>query len=266
MTYEALQNGHRNILTNALLLFYQAGHRGQAQKIYNQLRELYPRAEFEVPLVNYARKRLLEELESINRDIPQIKIITIIDTSDYIQRSIRNVGSSAIYGGILAIIVLLVFLRNFRSTVIIATAIPVSIIATFALLYFGGFTLNIMTLGGLALGIGMLVDNAIVVLENIFRMRESGDFSERAAIEGAEEVTSAIIASTLTTMVVFLPLIFIRGMSGIMFKQLSIDVAFSLFCSLGAALTLVPMLSVRILPSAAAHILWRFPAPPSFPV
>jgi HAE1 family hydrophobic/amphiphilic exporter-1 len=193
----------------------------------------------------------LEELESINRDIPQIKIITIIDTSDYIQRSIRNVGSSAIYGGILAVIVLLVFLRNFRSTVIIATAIPVSIIATFALLYFGGFTLNIMTLGGLALGIGMLVDNAIVVLENIFRMRESGDFSERAAIEGTEEVTSAIMASTLTTMAVFLPLIFIRGMSGIMFKQLSIVVAFSLLCSLGAALTLVPMLSVRILPSAA---------------
>ena len=193
----------------------------------------------------------LKELEGINRDIPQIKIIPIVDTSDYIQRSIRNVGSSAIFGGILAVVVLLVFLRNLRSTVIIATAIPVSIIATFALLYFGGFTLNIMTLGGLALGIGMLVDNAIVVLENIFRMRESGDFSERAAIEGTEEVTSAIIASTLTTMVVFLPLIFIQGMSGIMFKQLSIVVAFSLFCSLGAALTLVPMLSVRILPSAS---------------
>jgi HAE1 family hydrophobic/amphiphilic exporter-1 len=193
----------------------------------------------------------LRELESINRDIPQIKIIPIVDTSDYIQRSIRNVGSSAIYGGVLAVIVLLVFLRNLRSTVIIATAIPVSIIATFALLYFGGFTLNIMTLGGLALGIGMLVDNAIVVLENIFRMRESGDYSERSAINGTEEVTSAIIASTLTTMVVFLPLIFIRGMSGIMFKQLSIVVAFSLLCSLGAALTLVPMLSVRILPSVA---------------
>jgi HAE1 family hydrophobic/amphiphilic exporter-1 len=199
----------------------------------------------------------LRELESINRDIPQIKIIPIVDTSDYIQRSIRNVGSSAIYGGILAVIVLLVFLRNLRSTVIIATAIPVSIIATFALLYFGGFTLNIMTLGGLALGIGMLVDNAIVVLENIFRMRESGDFSERAAVEGTEEVTSAIIASTLTTMVVFLPLIFIRGMSGVMFKQLSIVVAFSLLCSLGAALTLVPMLSVRILPSVAGENLQK---------
>jgi len=191
----------------------------------------------------------LKELESINRDIPQIKIIPMVDTSDYIQRSIKNVGSSAIFGGILAVITLLVFLRNFRSTVIIATAIPVSIIATFALLYFGGFTLNIITLGGLALGIGMLVDNAIVVLENIFRIRESGDPLEHAAINGTEEVTSAIIASTLTTMVVFLPLVFIRGMSGVMFKQLSIVVAFSLLCSLGAALTLVPMLSVRVLPS-----------------
>jgi len=191
----------------------------------------------------------LAELERINRDIPQIKIIPMIDTSDYIQRSIRNVGSSAIYGGILAVIVLLVFLRNLRSTIIIATAIPISIVATFALLYFGGFTLNIMTLGGLALGIGMLVDNAIVVLENIFRMRESGDLLERAAVNGAEEVTSAIIASTLTTMVVFLPLVFIRGMSGVMFKQLSVVVTFSLLCSLAVALTLVPTLSARILPS-----------------
>jgi HAE1 family hydrophobic/amphiphilic exporter-1 len=192
----------------------------------------------------------LAELERINRDIPQIKIIPIIDTSDYIQRSITNVGTSAIYGGILAIVVLLLFLRNFRSTIVIATAIPVSIIATFALLYFGHFTLNIMTLGGLALGIGMLVDNAIVVLENIFRMRESGDPLEGAAVNGAEEVTAAVIASTLTTMVVFLPLVFVRGMSGVMFKQLSIVVSFALLCSLAMALTLVPMLSARILPAA----------------
>jgi len=192
----------------------------------------------------------LAELERINRDIPQIKIIPIIDTSDYIQRSITNVGSSAIYGGILAIFVLLLFLRNFRSTIVIATAIPVSIIATFALLYFGNFTLNIMTLGGLALGIGMLVDNAIVVLENIFRMRESGELLENAAVNGAEEVTAAVIASTLTTMVVFLPLIFVRGMSGVMFKQLSIVVSFALLCSLAVALTVIPMLSARILPAA----------------
>jgi len=193
----------------------------------------------------------LKELERINHDIPQIKIIPTVDTSDYIQRSIRNVGSAAIYGGILAVIILLVFLRNLRSTVIIGTTIPISIIATFALLYFSNFTLNIMTLGGLALGVGMLVDNAIVVLENIFRLRESGDALEHATVDGAEEVTSAIIASTLTTVVVFLPLVFVRGMSGVMFKQLSIVVGFSLLCSLAAALTLVPMLCARILPSAS---------------
>ena len=199
----------------------------------------------------------LEELERINRDIPHITITSILDTSDYIKRSIKNVGSSAIYGGILAVFVLLLFLRNLRSTVVITTAIPVSIIATFALLYFGNFTLNIMTLGGLALGIGMLVDNAIVVLENIFRMRESGDLLEQAAVDGTEEVTNAIIASTLTTMVVFLPLIFIKGMSGVMFKQLSIVVSFSLLCSLAVALTLVPMLSARILPSASKEAACR---------
>jgi HAE1 family hydrophobic/amphiphilic exporter-1 len=199
----------------------------------------------------------LAELKRINRDIPQIKIIPIIDTSDYIQRSITNVGTSAIYGGMLAIVVLLLFLRNFRSTIVIATAIPVSIIATFALLYFGNFTLNIMTLGGLALGIGMLVDNAIVVLENIFRMRESGDLLEKAAVNGVEEVTAAVIASTLTTMVVFLPLIFVRGMSGVMFKQLSIVVSFALLCSLAVALTMVPMLSARILPAASSDDKFR---------
>ena len=192
----------------------------------------------------------LAELDRINRDIPQIKIIPIIDTSDYIVRSISNVGTSAIYGGLLAVVVLLLFLRNFRSTIVIAAAIPISIIATFALLYFGHATLNIMTLGGLALGIGMLVDNSIVVLENIFRMRESGEKLEHAAVNGAEEVTSAVIASTLTTLVVFLPLVFVRGMSGVMFKQLSVVVSFSLLCSLAVALTVVPTLSARILPAA----------------
>jgi HAE1 family hydrophobic/amphiphilic exporter-1 len=191
----------------------------------------------------------LKELERINEDFPQIKIVPIMDTSEYIKRSIENVGSSAMYGGLLAIGILLLFLRNLRSTIIIATAIPVSIIATFALLYFGNFTLNLMTLGGLALGIGMLVDNAIVVLENIYRLREEGRSLGHAAVEGAREVTAAVIASTLTTVMVFLPLVFMRGMSGVMFKQLSIVVAFSLLCSLAASLTLVPMLCARVLSS-----------------
>jgi HAE1 family hydrophobic/amphiphilic exporter-1 len=190
---------------------------------------------------------VLREIEKINRDIPQIHITAYIDTSDYIKRSISNVGKSILYGGLLAVIVLLFFLRNIPSTAIIATAIPISIVATFGLMYFGGFTLNLMTLGGLALGIGMLVDNAIVVLENIFRLRESGLGPKDAAVKGSEEVTSAVIASTLTTLAVFLPLIFVRGMSGVMFKQLSYVVGFALACSLAAALTLVPMLASRAL-------------------
>jgi hydrophobic/amphiphilic exporter-1 (mainly G- bacteria), HAE1 family len=117
--------------------------------------------------------RVLAEVERINADIPQLRLTPIIDTSDYIKRSITNVGTAALYGGIFAVCVLLFFLRNLRSTAVIAASIPVSVVGTFALIYFGGFTLNLMTLGGLALGIGMLVDNAIVVLENIFRLRES---------------------------------------------------------------------------------------------
>ena len=189
---------------------------------------------------------VLAEIERINADIPQIQITPIIDTSDYIKRSITNVGTTILYGGALAVLVLLLFLRNIPNTAIITTTIPISIVATFALMYFGGFTLNLMTLGGLALGVGMLVDNAIVVLENIFRLRESGQGPETAAVNGSREVIAAVIASTITTLVVFLPLIFVRGMAGVMFKQLSYVVSFSLACSLAVALTLVPMLTSRI--------------------
>ncbi len=192
-------------------------------------------------------RRVLQEIARINEDIPQIRITPIIDTSDYIQRSISNVASAALYGGLFAILVLLLFLRSIRSTAIVGAAIPISIIATFGLVYFGGFTLNIMTLGGLALGVGMLVDNSIVVVENIYRMREAGEDAEAAAVNGAEEVTAAIVASTLTTLVVFLPLFFVRGMAGVMFRQLAYVVSFALLCSLGVALTLVPMLASRFL-------------------
>ncbi len=194
----------------------------------------------------------LVEIERINRDIPQIEILPIIDSSEYIQSSIRNVGSAALWGGALAVLVLLFFLRDARSTAVIAVSIPVSIVATFVMIYFGDFTLNLMTLGGLALGIGMLVDNAIVVLENVSRRRGDGLPPLEAATDGAAEVTSAIVASTLTTMVVFLPLIFMRGMAGVMFKQFSFVVAFSLLCSLVTAMTLVPMLASRLLGARAS--------------
>ena len=204
-------------------------------------------------------KGVLRELEKVQRDIPQIEVIPIIDTSEYIENSISNLGRSALFGGVLAILVLLFFLRHLGSTVVITITIPVAIIATFALMYFSGFTLNIMTLGGLALGVGMLVDSAIVVLENIFRLHEQGMSAEEAAVEGAEEVTAAIITSTLTTMVVFLPLLFIKGLSGVMFREFSVVVAFSLLCALVSALTLVPLLTAQMLKKrderrAARHV------------
>ncbi len=188
-----------------------------------------------------------EEVERINRDIPQVRLLSLIDTSKYIRQSINNVGNATVLGGILAIIILFLFLRNISSTAIIATAIPISVLATFGLMYFGGFTLNIMTFGGLALGIGMLVDSAIVVLENIYRHRESGKSPKESALIGTSEVWSAIMASVLTTIVVFFPVVFIRGMSGIMFQQMAYVVSFSLLCSLLVALTLIPMLSSRFL-------------------
>jgi len=187
------------------------------------------------------------EIAKINLDLPQIKIFTISDQSKYIEQSISDVGFSAIIGGILAVLILFLMLRNISSTFIIATAIPISIIATFALLYFGGFTLNVITFGGLALGIGMLVDDSIVVLENIYRHREGGLNAIDSTITGTSEVVAAVVASTLTTLVVFIPVVFIQGMSGIIYKQMAYVVCFSLMCSLFVALSLVPMLASRFL-------------------
>jgi len=183
-------------------------------------------------------------IDQINRDFPQIQIIPIIDTSDYIQRSLANVGRTIAIGGLLAVLVLLVFLRNFRATLVVTTAIPVAIITTFAMMYFGNLTLNLMTLGGLALGVGMMVDNSIVVLENILRRHQVlHEKPKEAAINGAREVAGAIVASTCTTLAIFVPMLFAQEISGLLFRQLTYVVAFSLLCSLFVALTLVPMLT-----------------------
>ena len=190
---------------------------------------------------------VFKEIAEIQRDIPQIQLLSVSNSSEYIKNAIGNVGSSALIGGLLAIVVIFLFLANFRSTLVIAASIPISIIATFALIYFGGFTLNVMTLGGLALGVGMLVDNSIVVLENIYRLQEGGEPPLQAALSGTKEVTGAIIVGTLTTVVVFLPMVFVRGMAGVMFKQLAFVVGFANLCGLFVALTLVPMLCGRYL-------------------
>ncbi|HSE99054.1 MAG TPA: efflux RND transporter permease subunit, partial [Blastocatellia bacterium] len=202
-------------------------------------------------------EKTYEEIERILKAFPDVSIWPIIDTSTFIQRSIDNVRTSAISGAILAVMILLLFLRNLRSTLIVAIAIPVAVIGTFSLMYFYGFTLNTMSFGGLALGVGMLVDNAIVVLENIFRHREGGLTHKEAAVLGSSEVASAIVSSTLTTVAVFVPLVFLTGMTGIMFMQLSYVVSFSLACSLLVALTLIPVLCAKYLrvrpPDVKAH-------------
>jgi HAE1 family hydrophobic/amphiphilic exporter-1 len=193
-------------------------------------------------------KRILAEIDAVNAAFPQIRIIPVINQGNFIERSISNVARSILYGGGLAVLVLLFFLRNLRSTVVISLAIPISVIATFALLYFGGFTLNLMTLGGLALGVGMMVDSSIVVLENIYRRRnENHEEPHVASVEGTKEVSSAIIASTITTLVIFLPLVFVRGVSGILFQELAYVIVFALLCSLMVSLSLVPMLASKLL-------------------
>ncbi|GAB4234648.1 MAG: efflux RND transporter permease subunit [Acidobacteriota bacterium] len=187
-----------------------------------------------------------EEIERINRDFPNVEVTAIYDSAKFIERAVANVRDAALYGSILAVFILLIFLRNVRSTLVVAISIPISVIATFALMYFYGFTLNTVTFGGLALGVGILVDNAIVVLENIFRHRQEGEERIEAARTGTEEVALAITASTLTTVVVFIPVVFMSGVSGIIFQQLAWVVSFSLFSSLLVALTLVPLLSSRL--------------------
>ncbi len=187
------------------------------------------------------------EVERINREVPGVTLSVLDDQSVFIRQSIANVREAALLGSVLVIIIIFVFLRDIRATFIICTSIPISIIGTFALLYFGGFTLNTMTFGGLALGVGMIVDAAIVVLENTYRHMEMGKDRARAAIEGSEEVWSAIVASTLTHIAVFVPLLFLTGVSSLLFKQLSVVVIFSLGMSLFVAVTLVPVLCAALL-------------------
>ncbi|MBS3985969.1 MAG: efflux RND transporter permease subunit [Selenomonadales bacterium] len=195
------------------------------------------------------------ELEQLRADFADLTIVPTQDQSRFIEAAISAVGQNAAYGGLLAVLVLLVFLKSVAPTLVIAIAVPVSVVATFALVYFGNLTINMMTLMGLALGIGMLVDNSIVVLENIYRYQEEGADRLTAARKGTEEVAMAITASTLTTVAVFLPVAFVGGITGMMFRELALTVSFSLLSSLAVALIVVPVLSATILrtrPSRAA--------------
>ncbi len=188
-----------------------------------------------------------DTLDQLSRSLPGVRFEVVRDQARFITGSIREVEEQALIGALLAIVILFLFLRSFGATLVIALAIPLSIIATFVLMYFAGLSLNIMTLGGLALGVGLLVDNAIVVIENIYRHLQAGKGKIEAAIDGASEVGGAIFASTLTTCVVFLPVVFIGDITGELLKEQAFTVSISLLCSLVVAMVLIPMLASRVL-------------------
>ena len=193
-------------------------------------------------------EELREEIERVNRDYRgNVSLEVLWDSSSFIRSAVTNVQSSALVGAALAIAVLLLFLGDLRATAVVATSIPLSVLATFGLMYFWGITLNVISFGGLALGIGLLVDAAIVILENIHHKREEGHGSEEAAVRGAGEVGPAVLAGTLTTLAVFVPVVFVGGFEGVFFGEMAIVVSFALACSLAVALTLVPMLAARLL-------------------
>ncbi len=201
-----------------------------------------------------AIEKLNEGFEKIQKALPGYEFTVIKNQGKFIDDAISEVEDSAIIGIIFAVIILFVFLRRVGTTFIVSISIPISIVATFNLMYFNGLTLNIMTLGGLALGAGMLVDNAIIVVENIFSLLEQGIGIRKAAIEGTAKVGGALVASTLTTIVVFLPIIYLHGASGELFKDQAWTVAFSLLSSLFVAILIIPVLSVYILGKKAEAI------------
>lgn len=192
--------------------------------------------------------RVQNKLEELKKEHKNIKVVNLMDQGVYIDMIVDSVLDNLIYGAILVILILLVFLKSIRPTFVIACSIPISIMAAIVAMYFSGVTLNIISLSGLALGVGMLVDNSIVVIENIYRMRnEEGASAKKAAIEGARQVSGAILASTLTTVCVFLPIVFTKGITRQLFVDMGLTIAYSLLASLLTALTIVPMMSAGVL-------------------
>ncbi len=201
-------------------------------------------------------KSVEEKVAQIEARYPNLHFLKAYDQAQFIDNSIHDLQMNAIIGGILAVIVLLFFLRNYRSTMVVALSIPISITSTFSLLYLMGFTLNTMSLGGLALATGLIADDAVVVLENIYRHFERAKGKIRpadAAIAGANEIMQAVLASTMTVIVVFLPLLLIKGQAGQMFMQFALVVIFSISISLLDATTVVPMLASRFVSEDDSH-------------
>lgn len=187
--------------------------------------------------------RILEKFESLEEDDESLEFTVLMDQGIYIDVIVDSVVQNMIVGAVLAIIVLWVFLKDFKPTIVIACSIPLSVIIAIVLMYFTGISLNIISMSGLVLGIGMLVDNSIVVIENIYRLREEGYSIRKACVEGASEVSGAIVASTLTTVSVYAPIIFTDGITRQLFVDIALTVAFTLMASLVIALTFVPALA-----------------------
>lgn len=189
-----------------------------------------------------------ESMAEVEGDLPEgVGTSIVLDTSEFIKISINSVVLNIILGGIFSIIVLLLFLKSIRATLVIGLSIPIAIISTFTLMYFTGETLNVLTMGGLALGIGMMVDSSIVILENIVSYRQRGYSMVEAAKEGASELAPAVVASATTTLVVFLPIIFVEGIASELFTPLALTIMFALIASLAVSVTLIPMLSSKLL-------------------
>ncbi|MDH5715448.1 MAG: efflux RND transporter permease subunit [Candidatus Aminicenantes bacterium] len=206
-----------------------------------------------------AANRVFQEMERLGERLSDnINIQMVWDQSETIKKVVSGTARNALWGGLLAVVILLLFLGNWRPTLIIGLAIPLSAIVTFIAIYFADFTLNMMTIGGLALGVGMLVDNAVVVIESIFRNMEEGKERRKASVIGASEVGMAITASTLTTIAVFLPMLYTKGMVGKLSRGMALTVSFALFASLFVALTIVPMMASRILLKAQQGKVGKF--------
>ena len=190
-------------------------------------------------------------MSDLSETLPEgVQLETVIDTSEFVQMSVDSVIVNMLIGGAISFFILLLFLKSIRATIVIGLSIPIAIISTFTLMYFTGESLNILTLGGLALGIGMMVDSSIVILENIYSYRQRGYSLIESATKGASELAPAVIASTTTTLVVFLPIVFVDGIASDLFTPLALTVSFSLIASLVVAITLVPMLSSKLLSKA----------------
>lgn len=220
-------------------------YRGRGKGARSELRDIKRKRAYDEALRD-------EMTDFLTYRLPEgIDVVTLSDQSVFIENSVDEVRNTALIGGLLAVVVLFLFLRRLTTTLIVGVSIPVSIVATFACMHIAGVSLNIMSLGGLALGVGMLVDNSIVVIESIFRCREEGDGVVQSALRGVREVSGAVTASTLTTIAVFFPIVFVEGIAGQVFGDMSLTVVFALLMSLAVSLFVIPMLASRRIEEAA---------------